>query len=79
MCIRDSTYLEQLIDQKAISHDEALRLARQEARQKLRALVPEGISFEQLYYQEYKENETEWVRAVAETREEISTMKLRRP
>jgi similar to stage IV sporulation protein len=73
------TYLEQLIDQKAISHDEALRLARQEARQKLRALVPEGISFEQLYYQEYKENEKEWVRAVAETREEISTVKLRRP
>ncbi len=73
------TYLEQLIDQKAISRDEALRLARQKARQKLRAQVPERVSFEQLYYQEYSENETEWVRAVAETREEIGMLKLRRP
>lgn len=73
------TYLEQLVDQKVIPRDEALQLAQKEALKKLRAQVPEEISFEQLYYQEYRENEADWVRAVAETREEIGMVKLRRP
>lgn len=72
-------YLEQTAERKKIPHDEALQLAQKEARKKLRGLVPEGILFEQYYYQEYMENGAEWVRAVAETREDIGMVKLRRP
>ncbi len=72
-------YLEQRTDQKAFSRDEALQLAREEAREELRAKVPGKVSIEQLYYQEYMENGAEWVRAVAETREEIGMVRLRRP
>lgn len=73
------TFLEQRVDQESVSYHEALQQAQKEACQKLQAQVPEGISLEQLYYHEYLENDVEWVRAVAETREEIGTVKLRLP
>ncbi len=72
------TYLEQRIVQKTIPRNEALRMARQEARQKLRAQLPEGVTFERIYEEEYTEKETEWIRVVGETREEIGMVKLRR-
>ncbi len=72
-------YLEQAVDRQRISRDEALQLAREEARRKLRAQLPEGVSVKAIYDQEFTENEVEWIRAVAETREEISTPVPRRP
>ncbi len=74
-----ATYLEQRVEQKQISHHEALQQAQKEARQKLQAQVPENTAYEKLYFQEYLDNDKEWVCAVAETREEISMVKLRLP
>ena len=73
------TYLEQRIIQKTFSRDEALKAARQEARQRLQAQLPKGVAIERLYEQEYSENGTDWIRVVGETREGIGMVKLRRP
>ncbi|HOB29233.1 MAG TPA: sporulation protein YqfD [Bacillota bacterium] len=73
------TYREIKISQTKIPYGRALPLAQKKALQKLRVQIPGKTDLEQLYFEEYTENGVEWVRAVAETREEISTVKLRRP
>lgn len=73
------TYREMQIDRKTIPYGEALQLAKKKALQRLRSQVPEKTDLEQLCFEEYMENGAERVRAVAETREEISTVRLRRP
>lgn len=74
-----TTYLEQLVEYKSIPRDEAVQAARQKARKILQAQIPEGVLSERHYFQEYIESETEWIRAVAETKEDIGKIRLRGP
>lgn len=74
-----STYHEMKVERRAVPYSEALRAAREKAEEKLRAAAPDEESWEQLYFEEYEEKEAGRVRAVAETREDICTVKLRRP
>ncbi len=73
------TYHEILLEEIEISRNEALQLARDEAMALLRRQLPEEVTVEQLYFQEFKEQSREWVRAVAETREDITKIRLLKP
>lgn len=77
--IETITYHEMQVEQRTVPYDEALRLARKKALQELREQLPGELDGEQLYVEEYTDKGAGWVRAVAETREEISMVKLRRP
>jgi len=67
------------VERQAVPYDEALRLAREKAEEKLLKTAPGKKSWEQLYFEEYEEKKARWVRAVVETREDIGMVKLRRP
>lgn len=69
-------YHEILIKEKEISRSVALQQARNDALAQLRRQLPEEVAVDQLYFQEFTEQSREWVRAVAETREDIA--KIRR-
>jgi hypothetical protein len=60
-------------------YDEALHLAREKALQALQAQLSGEIDREQLFFEEYTDKGAGWIRAVAEIREEISMVRLRRP
>lgn len=73
------TYYEVLVEEVVISRSEALRRARDEAGAELKKMLPEEVEVEQAYYQEFMERSREWVRAVAETREDIAEIRLAKP
>ena len=73
------TYYEVLLEEDTISRNEALQRARVEARTELKKLLPEEVEVEQAYYQEFMDQSREWVRAVAETREDIAEIRLAKP
>jgi similar to stage IV sporulation protein len=73
------TYHEILVVKKEVSRGEALQHARDEAMARLRSLLPEAVAAEQLYFQEFTEQSREWVRAVAETREDIAEIRRLSP
>ena len=73
------TYYELQVELQEVPYSEALRRSREKAVRKLRKEIPGKKGWEQLYFEEYREKETGWVRAVAEKREEIGMVKLRRP
>ncbi|NLA12165.1 MAG: sporulation protein YqfD [Firmicutes bacterium] len=77
--IETITYHELRVEQRAVPYDEALRLARKKVLQELQEQLSGELDGEQLYFEEYTDKGAGWVRAVAETREEISMVKLRRP
>jgi similar to stage IV sporulation protein len=77
--VRINTFYEMRVERQAVPYDEALRLAREKAEEKLLKTAPGKKSWEQLYFEEYKEKKARWVRAVVETREDIGMVKLRRP
>lgn len=74
-----TTYHELLVEETPLSHEEALELARAEALKKLQEQIPEEVALERFFCEEYSEDSTEWIRAVAETREDIAEFKYRQP
>ncbi len=73
------TYHELRVEQQRVPYDEALHLAREKAVQALQAQLSGEIEREQLFFEEYTDKGAGWIRAVAEIREEISMVRLRRP
>lgn len=73
------TYHEMVMEEITVSVTEALKLARQEAMERLTAQLPEGVEPVSLSIQEYTDQGQDWVRAMAETREDIAEVRVRRP
>lgn len=73
------TYYEILEVQKVVSRSQALQQARDEAMTVLRQQLPEDVAVEQLFFQEFTKQSQEWVRAVAETREDIAEIRPLEP
>lgn len=73
------TYYELQVELKEVPYSEALRQSREKAVRKLQEEIPGKDGWEQLYFEEYREKEGGWVRAVVEKKEEIGMLKLRRP
>lgn len=73
------TIREVLIEVRELPRDEALQKARDEAVMELRRQLPAETPVGQLYFQEYTENARERLRAVAETREDITEIRILRP
>jgi len=65
-------YHEVHITEKVISESEALQQSRDRAMELLKRQLPEGVKVEQLYFQEFREQSQDYVRAVAETLENIA-------
>jgi similar to stage IV sporulation protein len=70
------TFCEVLLEEKTHSWDEALQRARDTALLKVRQQLPPGAPLEQLYFQEYDDEDGTWTRAVIETRENIAEIRL---
>ncbi len=73
------TYFEIIQEIKTLSPQEALQQAREEALSQLREQLPEGVDYSQIYFQEFTDQGKDWVRAVAETREDIAEIRLLQP